>query len=113
MSGRKPDDLKRLEHIRDSLDQLSAFVQGFDETSFANDRKTFLSSVKLIEIIGESTKDRFTQIPWRQIEGMRHRLVHEYYAIDTLVAWKVATVFGPQLRSEIEAMMSFVKTSDY
>ena len=53
MSALKPDDLKRLNHIRDSLYELLEFVRGFDEKSFPEDRKTFLSSIKLIEIIGD------------------------------------------------------------
>ena len=116
MSAQKPDDIKRLNHIKDALDELLGFVQGFDEKSFSEDRKTFLSSLKLIEIIGEpsyhlsdAVKTHFSHIPWRQIEGMRHRLVHEYYAVDSIVAWRVATVYAPQLRAEIDTVLTFLQ----
>jgi uncharacterized protein with HEPN domain len=54
--------------------------------------------VKLIEIIGEAAykisaekKEMHPEIPWKQIEGIRHRLVHDYYAININIVWNTIT----------------------
>lgn len=119
MSVRKPDDLGRIIHIQEALNELASFIEGYDLSLFESDRKTFLSSIKFIEIIGEAAynltpelKNRFLEIPWPQIEGMRHRLVHEYYFIDPEIAWKVSTIYAPQLHEEINSIIEFLKKNE-
>lgn len=119
MSAWKPDDLGRVEHIQEALDELESFVEGYDLSAFEADRKTFLSCIKLMEVIGEAAyhltpelKNKFPHIPWPQMEGMRHRLVHEYYFIDPEIAWKVATHYAPLLQAEITAVIEFLQKND-
>ena len=64
--------------------------------NFSTKIEIFLSAVKLIEIIGKAVKNipeavkiNYPQIPWKNIAGMRDKLVHEYWAIDEQVVWKV------------------------
>ena len=116
MSAPKPDDIGRIKHIREALHELESFIDGYDVGTFEADRKTFLSCIKLIEIIGEAAyhltpelKNKYSHIPWPQIEGMRHRLVHEYYFVDPIIAWKVAHYYAPQLQSEIDAIIQFLE----
>jgi uncharacterized protein with HEPN domain len=45
-------------------------------------------------------------IPWAQIEGMRHRLVHEYYDIDTAISWRVANELLPAFAKDIEQIIN-------
>jgi uncharacterized protein with HEPN domain len=54
------------------------------------------ASVKQIEIIGEAanyiseeTKNKFSDIQWQQITGLRHVLVHEYFGIDSKLIWQI------------------------
>lgn len=60
------------------------------------DKVLFYGLSKMVEIIGEATymitkeyKQSHAQLPWRQIEGMRHILVHGYYTISAEVLWDV------------------------
>lgn len=60
------------------------------------DRVLFYGLSKMVEIIGEAAymitkeyKASHTAIPWRQIEGMRHILVHGYFSISAEVLWDV------------------------
>jgi uncharacterized protein with HEPN domain len=72
---------------------------------FSTKIEIFLSAVKLIEIIGEAVKNipdevrvNYPNIPWKNIAGMRDKLVHEYWAIDEKVVWKVIQNNLPQLK---------------
>ncbi len=71
------------------------------------------ASIKQIEIIGEAanyiseeTKNKFTDIQWRQIIGMRHILVHEYFGIDSLLIWQIIISDLPKLKSAIQTVIS-------
>ena len=64
---------------------------GFDE--FANDPKTVIAVTKCIEVVGEATKHipdsfktKYQEIPWRDMAGMRDRLVHGCFTGDLEIA---------------------------
>lgn len=113
MKKEKPDDYIRLLHIRDAIAGAQRFINGYTFQSFIADEKTFLATVKQIEIIGEAVyhlsdnvKKQYPMIPWAQIEGMRHRLVHEYYDIDTAISWRVANELLPAFAKDIEQIIN-------
>ena len=67
----------------------------------------------LIQIIGEAATrlsteliDGNPQIPWRRITGMRHRVVHDYFAIDLDILWAAATNEAPRLAEEIRKILT-------
>ena len=68
--------------------------------------------VKLIEIIGEAVKNvpdevrvNYPEIPWKNIAGMRDKLVHEYWAIDEQIVWQVTQKNLPQLKRTIASII--------
>jgi len=75
-----------------------SFVQGKTRLDLNHDRKLVLSLMKDIEIVGEAadkvtgqTRDRFPEIPWRDIKSMRNHLIHVYFDIDLDVLWDTIT----------------------
>jgi uncharacterized protein with HEPN domain len=93
-----PDDSTRLRHMRDAAREALAFAAGKQRTDLDNDRQLALAILKCIEIVGEAsaaisveTTSRYPEIPWRQIRGMRNRLIHGYYEIDLNVVWDTVT----------------------
>lgn len=90
--------LVEIEKSRHTLEELS------------NDMVLFYGLSKMIEIIGEAAymiskefKESHTQLPWRQIEGMRHILVHGYYSISDMVLWDVVQNDIPKLIPVLES----------
>jgi uncharacterized protein with HEPN domain len=98
-----PDDSARLRHMRDAAREALSFAAGRQRSDLDNDRQLALAILKCIEIVGEAsaaisaeTTSRYPEVPWRQIRGMRNRLVHGYYEIDLDVVWDtVAHDLGP------------------
>jgi uncharacterized protein with HEPN domain len=72
------------------------FVEGLDETAFFASRLHQNAAIRSLEIIGEaagkvSTAARAAhpEIPWREITGMRHRLIHGYADVRLDIVWVV------------------------
>jgi uncharacterized protein with HEPN domain len=53
-------------------------------------------------LISESTKSQSPDIPWKQIMGMRNRLIHEYFSVDDNIIWQVASTDLKKVDSQFE-----------
>ena len=92
------DDEIRLNHMLSAAREAQAFVRNETRASIEKDRKLILALVKAVEIIGEAAskasaecqKD-LPQIPWRNIIGMRNRLIHAYFDVNLDILWKTIT----------------------
>lgn len=72
-----------LKDIIDACGHIRAFVQGMDEDAFVLDEKTCSAVVQKFEVIGEAVKnipqsvrEQYPHIPWKDMAGMRDRLIH-------------------------------------
>ena len=73
------------------------------------------ASIKHIEIIGEAanyiteeTKAKFSNIQWRQIIGLRHILVHEYFGVDSQLIWQIISEDIQQLKVEVTIVLESI-----
>jgi uncharacterized protein with HEPN domain len=64
--------------------------------------------IRNIEIIGEATKKisnelktTYIEIPWREMAGMRNKLIHDYMGVDVEVVWKTIEIDLPEIESLI------------
>lgn len=106
------EDLVRLRHMLDAARTAIRSTAGRGATDLAREPVWALGLVKCVEIIGEaagriatSTTDRLVDIPWRQIVGMRNRLVHAYYDIDQEQVWRTVKEDLPRLVEQLEAIL--------
>ncbi|MHB9154497.1 MAG: HepT-like ribonuclease domain-containing protein, partial [Endomicrobiales bacterium] len=86
-----------LQDIVDSCSDVQEFIKGISYDDFVKDKKTKSATIRAIEVIGEAVKNipavfrsKHPGIPWKQIAGMRDKLIHEYFGVDTKVLWKTA-----------------------
>jgi len=70
------------------------------------------ASIKQLEIIGEAAnnlsdviKEKYSDVEWNQIVGMRHVLVHEYFGIDTTLIWQIIMNDIPVLKKKTEKIL--------
>lgn len=56
--------------------------------------------------VDPDVRTSYPQLPWQQMLGMRNRIVHEYFAIDTEVVWQTATVSLPSLIEQLKLILA-------
>lgn len=109
----KVKDKGRLEHILTAINQVQAYKDLYSEEDVRENPIVFYGFVKLVEIIGEAVymltaefRESHTDVSWRQIERMRHVLVHGYYTIDPDTLWQTIEDDIPVLKPWIEQYLS-------
>ncbi|OYT53958.1 MAG: hypothetical protein B6U72_04190 [Candidatus Altiarchaeales archaeon ex4484_2] len=101
-----------VEDILDSIDAIEEFVKGMIFEDFKKDKKTVFAVVRAIEIIGEAAKnipkavmEKHPQIPWKDMAGMRDKVIHEYFGVDKQVVWETVKHDIPDLKSLIKKIL--------
>lgn len=102
-----------IEHILISISAIESFIQNIDKKHFLQNRMMQGAIIREIEIIGEAakniskeTRNKNRHIPWKQIAGMRDKLIHHYFGIDLNIVWNTVRDAIPPLK---EAMQELVK----
>ncbi len=113
----KHGDAVYLRHMLDAIAKVEAYLHGIDEVAFAQQSLVQDGVIRQIEIIGEAVKhltpelhDRYGHIPWRDIAGMRDKLIHHYFSVDIQAVWLTATTDLPTLKAEVQTILHEIET---
>jgi len=108
MAKKKRDERVFLDDILECLDKIESYVKGISEQEFEQNTEKQDAVIRRIEIIGEAVKnlpmdlrDENSDIPWRQIAGMRDIVIHQYFGVTVALVWRVATSDLPNLKDRI------------
>jgi len=84
-----------LEDILDAIQKAADFVGEMSFEQFSKDDKTIFAVIRALEVIGEASKNipegvktNHAEIPWREMAGIRDKLIHDYFGIHLEVVWK-------------------------
>jgi len=110
------DDTVFLKHILDAIDLIDDYLKDKSYEEFEENRMLQDAVIREIEIIGEATKNlsvefknKYSEIPWRQIAGMRDKLIHGYFGVDLGAVWDTATKDIPSLRKKLREILKMEK----
>ena len=102
-------------YIKDILQNMSdaeEFIQGFSYVQFQSDKKTLNAVMRSIEVIGEAAKKvpdeiraKYPSVPWKEMAGMRDKLIHFYFGVDQEAVWLVVKERIPNLKPLIEQIL--------
>jgi len=98
--------------ILESIEKIENYIMGLSYEEFLNDAKTKDAVVRNLEIIGEASNQipkeitqRYKDIPWSQITGLRNRLIHGYFVVDYRIVWEIIFKELPQLKCQIKKIL--------
>lgn len=101
-----------LRDVIDAMESIEDFVESMDFEEFKKDDKTSSAVIRKFEIIGEATKQipeetrqKYPQVPWKEMAGMRDRLIHFYFGIDYKLVWETIKERIPQVKPLIRKVL--------
>jgi len=82
--------------IREAIRRTLAYTAGMTEATFMADIRTQDTVMRNLEIMGEATKnlsdefrDKYSEIPWKSMAGVRDRLIHHYFGVNLDIVWQI------------------------
>jgi len=103
------DDVLYFGHMLDAARGACAAIEGINREAFDADDNLRLAQAHRIQIIGDAARRvspagrrADSEIPWRQITGMRHRIVHDYLNVQYNIVWEVVRQDLPALIAALE-----------
>jgi len=108
-----PDDVIRLRHMAEAAEAALRFCRGRVRADLDTDDMLRFALTRAVEIIGEAatkvsidTRTQLSSIAWPAIVGMRNRLVHAYFDVDSDILWTTVSERLPLLLRELNLTLS-------
>jgi uncharacterized protein with HEPN domain len=102
-----------LEDMQLAMSRIAEYVHGYDFKRFKKDYKTVDAVIRNFEILGEASrtlddeiKNKYPEVPWREMYYLRNRVSHEYFGVDYEIIWDVAINHLPNNKLQIDAILS-------
>jgi uncharacterized protein with HEPN domain len=104
----KKDDTVYMKHILDAIHRVEEYTQNIEYKDFIKNHLIQDGVIRQIEIIGEAAKrlsngikEKYKDIPWKDIVGMRNKLIHDYFGVDIDAVWETVKKDIPVLKRKL------------
>ena len=108
----KKEGITFIEHILECIKLIEEYLKDKSREDFLTSVQLQDSVIRRIEIIGEAVKnipndvkDKYPDIPWKKIAGMRDKLIHEYFGVDYKIVWDVVSNKIPKLKEKLKGII--------
>ena len=105
-------NIEFLSDIKEAISRISLYIEKVNHEKFFEDIKTQDAVVRNLEIIGEATKgvtsdlkEKYPQVPWRKLAGVRDRLIHHYFGVNYDIVWVIVKEDLPNIIPQIEGIL--------
>jgi uncharacterized protein with HEPN domain len=104
----KKDPSIFIAHILECIQLIEEYTEAITIDEFLQSKQKQDAIIRRIEIMGEAIKnipveikDKYSDIPWKKIAGMRDILIHFYFGVDLKLTWDAAKTEIPKLKEKI------------
>ncbi len=108
----KRTDREFLSDILEAIRRVQAYTAGMTLEAFLGDAKTQDAVIRNLEIIGEAAKglsnevrDRYPDVPWKSMAGLRDRLIHHYFGVSLDVVWGIVSTELGEVALQVEDIL--------
>lgn len=105
-------DREFLSDMQEAIRRIAEYTAGMTYQDFLEDTKTQDAVIRNLEIIGEATKnlstglrDRYPDVPWNGMAGVRDRLIHHYFGVNLDIVWQIVVDELPKAASQLERIL--------
>jgi len=102
-------------HILDAISDINIFTEGITQDEFYNNKEKQYAIIRALEIVGEAVKNldrdfksKYKIIPWKEISGMRDKLIHGYFGIKIELVWETVKYKIPKLKEQINKILELI-----
>ena len=107
------DNQVYLRHIYDAIERIEDYTKDIKKAQFKENKMMQAAVIREIEIIGEASKRineefklQYTQVPWKQMAGMRDKVIHDYFGVDIEIVWNTINKDIPLLKSYFKKILN-------
>lgn len=108
----KRGNIEFLSDIYEATLRIELYIHDIDYENFLEDIKTQDAVVRNLEIIGEAAKNitdefkgKHPQIPWKDLAGIRDKLIHHYFGVNLEIVWTIIEEDLPLLKEKIRHIL--------
>lgn len=102
-----------IKDILDSITRIEDYTKGMSFKEFSRNKMAIDAVIRNFEVIGEAsknlpakTKSIYKRIPWKEMAGMRDKVIHEYFGVDLKIIWKTIKDSLPDLKKAIKIIFN-------
>lgn len=106
-------------HMREAAEKVLSYVSGRSRADLETDDMLTDAVIRQISIVGEAakkvsdeTRNRLPEIPWREVTGMRDRLVHAYFDVNLKILWDTIEIDLPNLQQMLDSALRQLDSSE-
>ncbi|MGH7885504.1 MAG: HepT-like ribonuclease domain-containing protein [Thermodesulfobacteriota bacterium] len=108
----KRNTILYVKDILEYMERAEEHIKNISYEEFLNDSKTMDAVIRCIEVIGEASKNipedirnKYSDIPWRDMSGIRDKIIHSYFKVDQEIVWLVVKEEIPVLKPKIKSLL--------
>lgn len=99
-------------HILDAISDIENFMENVNKEEFYENKEKQYAVLRALEIIGEASKNLskelkvgYREVPWKEIAGMRDKLIHEYFGVKLELVWGTIKNNLPEVKKQIHNIL--------
>ncbi len=98
-----------IQDIKENINDIESFSKGLTKKEFEENKLKQNAIIRSLEIIGEAIKnipdsfrEKYKDIPWRDIAGFRDILSHAYFGVNIERVWNILKIDLPVLKKSFD-----------